>query len=120
MRLAYPLLLLVPALAGCAASQHCERNEQVYASAVEQAPLQSPEGLQVPPPDPNFAIPSATGEDVKYAQAGGGRKSPCLDAPPPLPSTASPAPEPERDPGFETEPLSEESPADTESVPAGP
>lgn len=81
------LLLLVAATSGCA-TRYCERNEQVYETAIERAPLQSPEGLQVPPPDPNFAIPEATGEDVKYATPGmdskGRASSTCLDTPPTL------------------------------------
>lgn len=121
------LLLLLPVLAGCAASRYCERSEQVYADAVEHAALQAPEGLEVPPPDPNFAIPAATGEDVQYAvavtDAGGRTRSRCLDAPPPLPAAAlppspEPDPEPDPDPGFNTEPLSEP-PDDADPVPAG-
>ena len=75
--------------------------------------MQAPEGLEVPPPDPNYAIPEATGEDVPYSvsvtDARGRSGSRCLDAPPPMPAAALP-PEPEPEPDFDTEPLPE--PAD--------
>jgi hypothetical protein len=115
MRHIAPFLLL-PVLTGCA-SQYCERGAQLYEGSVEQAPLQSPEGLQVPPPDPNFAIPEASGEDVKYATAGtdksGRSRSNCLDAPPSLPAvTTQPVPEPSPEPPAEP-------PAGAEPGPAG-
>jgi uncharacterized lipoprotein len=121
MRFAYPLILLPAILTGCASSRYCERSEQVYEGVVEQAPLQPPEGLQVPPPDPNFAIPEATGEDVQYAvavtDAKGRNRSRCLDAPPPLPAVSQPPESSEPEPGIETEPLPE-SPADAEPAPS--
>jgi uncharacterized lipoprotein len=96
------LLLLLPVLAACAGSRYCERIAQTYEDIPEQAPLQAPEGLQVPPSDPNFAIPEATGEDVRYAtsttDAKGRRQTACLDAPPPMPpvrGAAEPGPAPE-------------------------
>ncbi len=98
------LLLLLPLLAACAGTRYCERIAQTYEDTPEQAPLQAPEGLQVPSPDPNFAIPEATGEDVPYAMPAtdsrGQRHTSCLDAPPPLPVARS-APEPEPVPGVE-------------------
>jgi hypothetical protein len=103
------LLFLLPVVTGCATG-YCERNEQVYETATERAPLQSPDGLQVPASDPNFAIPEATGEDVKYStpvtDSKGRARATCLDAPPGLPAAAPP---PEREPA-----------AESESVPAAP
>jgi uncharacterized lipoprotein len=102
------LLLLLPVLAACAGSRYCERVAQTYEDVQEQPALQAPEGLQVPPPDPNFAIPEATGEDVRYAtattDAKGRRQTACLDAPPPLPAArgaAEPEPAPEVEPATE-------------------
>ena len=118
------LVLLLPVIAGCA-SRYCERGEQVYMDAVEQAPLQSPEGLQVPQPDPNFAIPEATGEDAQYAttvtDAKGRVRSRCLDMPPTLPAVSAPEPASEPEQGAWTEVEAEpaaESPLEAESGPA--
>ncbi len=87
------LLALLLVLSGCA-GRYCEREVLVYENVVERAPLQSPEGLQVPSPDPNFEIPEASGEDVAYAtpepNASGRVNTRCLDTPPRL-SVAAPA-----------------------------
>jgi hypothetical protein len=112
MRYMAVVMLLAAALTGCA-TRYCERSVQVYESATEKAPLQSPEGLQVPEPDPNYAIPEATGEDVKYATPGtdtkGRARTDCLDTPPAL-LVATPPPE--------LEPTNEEGSAvETEAAP---
>jgi hypothetical protein len=108
------LLMLLPVVAGCATG-HCERTEQMYETVVEQPPLQSPEGLQVPASDPNFAIPEATGEDVKYATPGsdskGRTRTTCLDTPPALPVAA---------PASELEPIREPEPAPAPSAESRP
>ncbi len=103
------VLVLGLMLTGCA-TRYCERGVQVYESAAEKAPLVSPDGLQVPEPDPNFAIPEATGADVKYAtptvDAAGRSRTDCLDTPPPLVVVSPPRelePAYEDDVGFESE-----------------
>lgn len=122
------LLLLLPVVAGCATG-YCERTEQVYETAVEQAPLQSPEGLQVPATDPNFAIPEATGEDVKYAtpapDSRGRTRTTCLDTPPALsvapPPELEPTPEPESLPAAPVESEADEAAVETpEPAPVEP
>lgn len=103
MRYMVVVLLLAATLTGCA-TRYCERSVQVYESATEKAALQSPDGLQVPEPDPNYAIPEATGEDVKFATPGtdpkGRVRTNCLDTPPTLLVAKPP---PELEPTDETE-----------------
>lgn len=109
------LALLALVLSGCA-GRYCEREVQIYENVVERAPLQSPEGLQVPEPDPNFEIPEASGDDVAYAtpepNASGRVNTRCLDTPPRL-AVAGPAID-DVEPVVETEPEQ----AETESEPA--
>ena len=117
------IAILVPLLSACA-SRYCERSEQVYETVVEKAPLESPEGLRVPAPDPSYEIPPATGEDVKYATSAPGAKrgSNCLDEPPPLATAApepqaEPDPEPAKEPEIETVPLEPASEPETAPAP---
>lgn len=117
------LVLLTSAvlfLGGCA-TRYCERDALVYQNAVERAPLQSPEGLQVPEPDPNFEIPEASGEDVQYAtpepNASGRVNTRCLDTPPRLAVAAPTVDDAALEP--ETESQSEiETEGEPESAPA--
>lgn len=86
-----PGLLVALLLAGCANNKYCERSERTYERSKESAPLKAPEGLSVPAPDPNQAIPKATGPQVPFAseqddpKKKGGKRSTCLDSPPDLP-----------------------------------
>lgn len=79
-------VLLFGLIAGCSRAQ-CER-EQLHHRAQEFPPLQAPPGLEVPPPDPNFAIPRVDSDGPLYAEEvpdpddPGETKLRCLDMPP--------------------------------------
>jgi uncharacterized lipoprotein len=97
MKYLMPGLAVLLLLAGCSTNKYCERGERAYENVVESPPLTAPEGLSVPKPDPNQAIPKATGPEVPFATKEqnpgkkGGTRSKCLDTPPPLPAEQAPA-----------------------------
>lgn len=88
----YPAIACVTAilcLGGCSSISACLK-PQPYMQARQLPPLESPPGLDVPPPDPDMKIPDVDSGPVgQYKQPIPGRPESvlahCLIAPPPMP-----------------------------------
>ena len=71
------MLVVVLLMASGCAKKYCEQ-ERDFQTAREHPALTAPEGLEVPPQDPNMVIPEARGDESEVIN----EQRRCLEIPP--------------------------------------